>query len=116
MDCCAANKPVEKSGSLAFEVILKPAASNSPLRPVSPPKIKRLTLSEEDIKIKLQRAEERRQVSDEERRQVSDEERRQVSGEERRQVSGEERRQVSGEERRQVSGEERRQVSGEERQ
>ena len=100
VDCCAANKPVEKSGSLAFEVILKPAASNSPLRPVSPPKIKRLTLSEEDIKIKLQKAEERRQVSDEERRRVRDEERRQVSDEERRQVNDEERRQVSGEERR----------------
>ena len=61
--CCAADKPVQKSGSLAFEVILKPATNDSPLRPVSPPKINRLTLSENDIKLKLQKAEERRQVS-----------------------------------------------------
>ncbi|XP_076440402.1 uncharacterized protein LOC143279938 isoform X1 [Babylonia areolata] len=56
-----ADKPVQRSGSLAFEVILKPAANNSPLRPASPPKSNRVSLSEQDIKIKLQKAEERRQ-------------------------------------------------------
>ncbi|KAK7100781.1 stathmin-like isoform X3 [Littorina saxatilis] len=56
-----ADKPIKKSGSLAFEVILKPASNNSPLRPVSPPKSSRISLSEEDIKLKLQKAEERRQ-------------------------------------------------------
>lgn len=46
---------------MAFEVILKPASNDSPLRPVSPPKGNRISLSEEDIKIKLLKAEERRQ-------------------------------------------------------
>ena len=56
------DKPVKKSNSTAFEVILKPAASDSPLRPISPPKLNRVSLSQEDIKLKLQKAEERRQV------------------------------------------------------
>ncbi|XP_025110438.1 stathmin-3-like isoform X2 [Pomacea canaliculata] len=56
-----ADKPVPKSGSLAFEVILKPASNDNPLRPVSPPKINRVVLSEDDIKLKLKKAEERRQ-------------------------------------------------------
>jgi len=56
-----ADKPIKKSSSLAFEVILKPASNNSPVRPVSPPKSNRISLSQEDIKLKLQKAEERRQ-------------------------------------------------------
>lgn len=62
MLCLTADKPVPKSGSLAFEVILKPASNDNPLRPVSPPKINRVVLSEDDIKLKLKKAEERRQV------------------------------------------------------
>nr|KAG5700805.1 hypothetical protein BaRGS_035008 [Batillaria attramentaria] len=56
-----ADKPIQKSGSLAFEVILKPAQNDAPLRPISPPKNNRVVLSEEDIKLKLKKAEERRQ-------------------------------------------------------
>ncbi|KAL8606504.1 hypothetical protein ACOMHN_037735 [Nucella lapillus] len=56
-----ADKPVKRSGSLAFEVILKPAANEGTARPVSPPKSNRVTLSEDDIKLKLLKAEERRQ-------------------------------------------------------
>jgi len=57
-----ADSPRAKSGGLAFEVILKPAAADSP-RPVSsnsPPKER--SISQEFIEKKLKDAEERRQV------------------------------------------------------
>ncbi|KAK2149283.1 hypothetical protein LSH36_457g02041 [Paralvinella palmiformis] len=50
----------EKSGGLAYEVILKPASIESPARPPSPPKTER-PLSQEDIEKKLAEADERRQ-------------------------------------------------------
>ena len=52
----------EKSGGLAYEVILKPASTESPARPPSPPKNGR-PLSQVDIEKKLAEAEKRRQVS-----------------------------------------------------
>ena len=54
-------KGKEKSGGMAYEVILKPAAGDSPApRPKSPPKER--PLSQELIEKKLKEAEERRQV------------------------------------------------------
>ena len=54
-------KGKEKSGGMAYEVILKPAAGDSPApRPKSPPKER--PLSQELIDKKLKEAEERRQV------------------------------------------------------
>ncbi len=55
-------KGKEKSGGMAYEVILKPAAGDSPApRPKSPPKER--PLSQEVIDKKLKEAEERRLVS-----------------------------------------------------
>ena len=56
------HKHLEKNGNLAFEVILKPASGNSPLRAISLQNSNRLSLSENDIKHKLHMADERRQV------------------------------------------------------
>ena len=51
----------EKSGGVAYEVILKPAQTESAPRPPSPPKER--PISQEVIEKKLKEAEERRQVS-----------------------------------------------------
>jgi len=58
-----ADSPRTKSGGLAFEVILKPAATDSPrlIPSNSPPKER--SISQEFIEKKLKDAEERRQVT-----------------------------------------------------
>jgi stathmin len=57
----ATESPKQKSGGMAYEVILAPASSDAaPLRPGSPPKER--PLSAEDIERKLELAEERRQA------------------------------------------------------
>ena len=50
----------EKSGGMAYEVILKPATTDTVQRPPSPPKER--PVSQEIIEKKLKDAEERRQV------------------------------------------------------
>jgi len=51
--------PTKQTKGTAFEVILEPASTKAPLRPVSPPKER--TLSAENIERKLKEAENRRQ-------------------------------------------------------
>ena len=50
----------EKTGGMAYEVILKPASTDAAPRPTSPPKER--PISQEFIEKKLKDAEERRQV------------------------------------------------------
>ena len=50
----------EKTGGMAYEVILKPASADAVPRPMSPPKER--PISQEFIEKKLKDAEERRQV------------------------------------------------------
>jgi len=60
--CRFADSPRTKAGGLAFEVILKPAAADTPpqISSNSPPKER--SISQEFIEKKLKDAEERRQV------------------------------------------------------
>lgn len=59
--CFIAEAAKEKSGGLAYEVILKPASADNVPRPQSPPKER--PISQEVIEKKLKEAEERRLVS-----------------------------------------------------